>query len=155
MAFVHARSETPIDFESVFASLNQHCPGTELLDDDYCASRIARLVEMSRLAGKTDDNPVVSRALETTRKLGQTRRIRVPLPDGGELVGTISQGALLLASRKPVAASALSPVLAALEGISQLQVKVNLESEPQRFEPVFLERRYAPRAKKPWWRFWG
>src|SRR5713101_7859930 len=107
MAFVHARSEAPIDFDSIFASLKQHCPGTELLDDDYGASRIARLVEISRVLGKSENNPVISRALETTRKLGQSRRIRVPLSDGGELVGTVTQGALLLASKKPVAAETL------------------------------------------------
>src|SRR5207244_2678469 len=86
MAFVHARSEAPIDFDVIFASLQQHCPGTELLDGDYGGSRIARLVEISRVLGESENNPVIARALETTRKLGQTRRIRVPLSDGAELI---------------------------------------------------------------------
>jgi len=169
MAFVHARSEGPLDFDSIFASLKQHCPGTEVLDADYCASRISKLVEMSRGLGKSEDNPVVSRALETARKLGQTRRIRVPLGDGGELVGTISKGGLLLTSKKPLAAETLSPILAALGKYAQLQVKVELatepkqyepvkvglEPEPKMYEPVYSENRCSPEVKKPWWKFWG
>jgi hypothetical protein len=169
MAFVHARSEGPIEFDSIFASLKQHCPGTELLDADYCASRISKLVEMSRVLGKSEDNAVVSRALETARKLGQTRRIRVPLGDGGELVGTVSQGGLLLTSKKPLAPETLGPILAALGKFAQLQVEVELESEPKqyqpvrvvlqtepnKYEPVYSENRYSLRVKKPWWKFWG
>ena len=155
MAFVHARSEGPIDFDSLFASLNRHCPGTELLDGDYCASRISKLVEISRRLGKTEDNPVVSRALETTRKHGQTRQIRVPLPHGGELVGTVSQSALLLTSKKPMAAEEVSPVLAALESFPRLQVRADLETEPKKYEPVYLERRCFRRVKKRWWKSWG
>jgi hypothetical protein len=170
MALVDARSEAPIDFDSIFASLKQHCPGTELLDDDYGASRIARLVEMSRALGKSEYDPVISRALETTRKLGQTRRIRVPLADGSELVGTVSQGVLLLVSKEPVPSETLAPVLAALRTFAQLHVKVSLESEPKKFElyvKVGLEMEpakieavrsqspYSPRAKRPWWKFWG
>jgi hypothetical protein len=168
MAFVHARSEGPIDFDSVFASLSQHCPGTQLLDSDYGASRVAKLMEMSRSLGKTENNPVVSRALEATRKLGQTRQILVPLSDGGELVGTVSQGALLLASKDPIAAEVLAPVLAALEGFAQLHVKVSLEAVPQKFEPVWVkmpfqgeesektdrQKKEPVRVKKPWWKFW-
>src|SRR5262249_2051431 len=155
MAFVHARSEGPLDFDSIFASLKQHCPGTEVLDADYCASRISKLVEMSRVLGKSEDSPVVSRALETARKLGQTRRIRVPLGDGGELVGTVSQGALLLTSKKPLASETLSPVLAALGKFAQLQVRVELatvglEVDPNKYEPVYSKKPYSPRAKKPW-----
>ena len=160
MAFVHARSEGPIDFDSIFASLKQHCPGTELLDADYCASRISKLVEISRGLGKSEDNPVVLRALETARKLGQTRRIRVPLGDGGELVGTISQGGLLLTSKKPLAAETLAPVLAALGKFAQLQVKVELatvglEPVPKQYESAYSENRYSPQVRKPWWKFWG
>jgi len=169
MAFVHARSEGPIDFDLIFASLKQHCPGTEVLDADYCASRISKLVEMSRVLGKLEDNPVVSRALETARKLGQTRRIRVPLGDGGELVGTVSQGGLLLTSKKPLASETLSPVLAALGKFAHLQVRVELESEPKQYEPVkvgwepqpkrhepvYSESRSSPRVRKSWWKFWG
>ena len=115
---------------------------------------------MSRVLGKSEDNSVVSRALETARKLGQTRRIRVPLEDGGELVGTISKVGLLLTSKKPLAAETLAPVLAALGKFAQLQVKVELatvglEPVPKQYESAYSENRYSPQVRKPWWKFWG
>src|SRR5437879_3820610 len=84
MPFVLGKSDGPLDFDAVFACLSRHFPGTEILDGDYCASRIARLVEIYRKLGEPVTNPVVDGTVEAARKLGRTRQIRVPL-NGDEL----------------------------------------------------------------------
>jgi hypothetical protein len=122
--FVLGKLDGLLDFDAVFASLSRHCPGTELLDDDYYATRIARSIELFHRLGKPTDNHVVACTIEASRKLGRTRQIRVTL-SGAALVGTVSQTGVLLATKQVVVSSAITPVLTALAEIAGLKIEVD------------------------------
>jgi hypothetical protein len=172
MALVHGKSDGTLDFDAVVASLARQCPGTELLEGDYCATRIARLTEMCCALGEPAKNPVLERTIDASRKLGVTRQIRVPLQGDVELLGTVNQGGLLLTTKQPLRLATLAPVLAALAEFTTLQIKVRgVVSERIKHTKVMHAPEYPrceifldadddtsggqPQPKnKPWWRFW-
>jgi hypothetical protein len=150
MAFVQAKATGALNPDAVLSSLRQYCPGTEVLDADYCASRMARLAEMLRTLGEPSNNRVFESAMAAAGKLGVTRQIRVPLREGEELVGTIHMSGLLLSTKQALSSEAVAPLLAALASVPQLQVSVSLAGLYDRSMPHPSRQ---PK-KRPWWKFW-
>lgn len=105
MATVLGNTVGPLDFDTLFASLVRHCPGSELLDDHYVVAAL----------------PV---SPEQLRRVVPKRLIRIPLAGGAELRGIVVQDGFLLSSRGVVTGESIAPVLAAFGEVSNLRVEV-------------------------------
>jgi hypothetical protein len=150
MVLVQGEASASLDVDTVLESLRRHCPGTELLDGDYGASRISRLAGMLGALGEATNSAVLESARATLRTLGVTRQIRIPLRGGWELVGTVRESGITLANQHELPQEALTPVLAALAEVPQLRGRVSVTG----LECTAQHRPSQQFKKRAWWKFW-
>ena len=100
MASILAQASKPWTFEEVLSSIAQHCPGAS--------------VDPSDSIPPWSDGPQP-----------RCRRLRVPIANGNELIGTFARnGDLVFSVRPPIHESLLTPLLAALNELEYIAVQV-------------------------------
>ena len=100
MASILAEASKPWTFEEVLSTIAQHCPGASI--------------------DPSDSIPPWSNGPQP-----RCRRMRVPITNGKELIGTFARnGDLMFTVRPPIDESLLTPLLAALEELGYIAVQV-------------------------------
>jgi hypothetical protein len=146
VAFISAKSESPLDFQAVVACLTRHFPGTEVIDQDYAASIVRQVMAKEQQTDKGNKNPLFEQIKQKAKLIGPTWRIVVSLSKGLQLRGTVSKHAVMLSTMQPVELEvffALQDALAEIQGLESDIGGLPLESA-MFTEYIRLRRKISP-----------
>ena len=142
MAFISAKSETPLDFPAVVACLKRHFPGTEVIDQDYAATIIRQITAKELQTDRANKDPLFEQIKQKAQLIGPSWRIVISLSQGRQFSGTVSKHAVMISSLQPVELEVIFAVQDALGEIEGLQSDIGgLPLEPAMFTEYIRQRR--------------